>query len=269
VKAVTTDWGWVAAHGIDSDVRLVELDVSPAAYQGGHVPGAVFWNAYTDLRGPDYLPVGPDKFRVLLEQSGIGPQTTVVFYGYAGALGHWLMQANGHSNSMFLDGPRDPWVATGGNWEVEAPVVQPRPYRDVTQDSRLLATREEMARAIEAPRTLILDVRSPEEFAGQKFWPSGATADVGRVGHMPGAVNVPIDGIRRPDGALSDSDLMKKVFDEAGVAGAERVITYCTIGNRASQAWVALTRDYGHPNAAVYYGSWVEWGKRPDSSIEA
>ena len=46
------DTEFIAAHLADPSVVLVEVDVSPAAYESGHIPGAVLWNAYTDLRQP-------------------------------------------------------------------------------------------------------------------------------------------------------------------------------------------------------------------------
>jgi thiosulfate/3-mercaptopyruvate sulfurtransferase len=64
---------WIVAHVADPGVRLVEVDVSRAAYDGGHIPGAVLWNAYADLRDQDYRPVGEAELRRLLSRSGISP----------------------------------------------------------------------------------------------------------------------------------------------------------------------------------------------------
>ena len=78
---------WIASHLGDPSVRVVEIDVSPAAYGSGHIPGAVFWNAYGDLRPADYRPLPSSELVRLLAKSGIGPDTTVVFYGYGAYLG--------------------------------------------------------------------------------------------------------------------------------------------------------------------------------------
>lgn len=88
---------WIAARVDDPTVRIIEVDVSPAAFDAGHIPGAVFWNAYGDLRPVDYRPLPSSAFARLLAQSGIGPDTTVVFYGYGAYLGYWLMRSYGHS----------------------------------------------------------------------------------------------------------------------------------------------------------------------------
>ena len=92
----TVDVDWIGAHLNDPDVRLVEIDVSRAAYDKGHIPGAVLWNAYTDLRDPNYSPVGLAELGRLLMRSGITPDTCVVTYGYSAPLGFWLLRAHGH-----------------------------------------------------------------------------------------------------------------------------------------------------------------------------
>lgn len=104
---VLADTGWIADHLGDTGVRLVEVDVSPANYNHGHIPGAVLWNAYADLRHADYRPVPRSDFERVLSRSGIGPDTTVVFYGYGALLGFWLMKAYGHQDVRILNGNRD------------------------------------------------------------------------------------------------------------------------------------------------------------------
>ena len=78
-------------------VRVVEVDVSPAAYDDWHIDGAVLWNVYTDLKDADYRTVGTAALERLVARSGIGPDSTVVFYGYAPAVGLWLMKLYGHA----------------------------------------------------------------------------------------------------------------------------------------------------------------------------
>jgi thiosulfate/3-mercaptopyruvate sulfurtransferase len=262
------DASWVAGHLRDRSLRLVEVDVSRAAYDSGHIPGAVFWNAYSDLRDPAYQQVDRARFAELVARSGIDVASTVIVYGYGAALGFWLLKANGFPDVRMLDGSRDSWVQAGEQWTTDAPA--PSTTRQALPDevSSIIATREAVARAIDDQSTILVDVRSDLEYAGERFWPSGATADAGRSGHIPGALSVPIDLLRSENGALKEPGELQRVFESAGVTKDKSVITYCTIGNRASHAWFALMYVLGYPDVRVYYGSWVDWGKRADTPIE-
>jgi 3-mercaptopyruvate sulfurtransferase SseA len=95
---------------------VVEVDVSPAAYNDWHIDGAVLWNVYADLKDSDYRTVGIAALEKLVARSGIGPDSTVVFYGYAPALGLWLMKLHGHPDVRILDCSRDTWRAGGHPW---------------------------------------------------------------------------------------------------------------------------------------------------------
>src|SRR6185437_10102248 len=87
---VLTDRQWLAAHIHDPLVRVIEVDVSPAAYNDWRIDGAVLWNVYGDLKDAVYRTAGTDALQRLVASSGIAPRSTVVFYGYAPALGLWL-----------------------------------------------------------------------------------------------------------------------------------------------------------------------------------
>jgi thiosulfate/3-mercaptopyruvate sulfurtransferase len=262
------DPSWLAAHAGDPRVRVVEVDVSAAAYDAGHIPGAALWNAYTDLRGPDYIPVERPALEALLSRSGISPGTTLVFCGYAAALGFWLMKSHGHGDARILSGSREQWAdAVGGlTTPTPDPAASAYPLRDPDPD--LLVSRSAAGAAISEPGCVLLDVRSQEEFSGERFWPSGASEDTGRAGRMPGAVSVPIELLRNDDDTFKPAAELRRVLHSADVRPEQRVITYCTIGNRASQAWFALTRLLDYRDVGVYYGSWAEWGKASETPVE-
>jgi thiosulfate/3-mercaptopyruvate sulfurtransferase len=264
----TVDVDWIAARVGDPGLRLVEVDVSRAAFDEGHIPGAVLWNAYTDLRDQNYRPVGLAELERLFSRSGISPETCVVTYGYSGPLGFWLLKTHGHERVRILTGPREQWAEAGHEWSAGTPPPKESAYPPVVAKEDWLASRQAVQDAIIDPTQLILDVRAEAEYTGEIFWPSGATEDVGRAGHVPGAVSVPIDLLRAEGGKLKGPEELRRILKQAGVAKDKTVITYCTIGNRASEAWFALKYLLDYPEVRVYYGSWVEWGKATDTPIE-
>ena len=138
-----------------------------------------------------------------------------------------------------------------------------------SQDPDILASRQALEAAIGTPDHVVLDVRSLPEYEGERFWPSGAAAGAGRPGHIPDAVSIPIDSLREENGTPKSAQELRSAFEAAGVTKDKVVITYCTIGNRASEAWFALKYDLGYPNALVYYDSWAVWGKLADAPIAA
>ncbi len=262
------DPDWIEAHLGDPAVRLIEVDVSPAAYEAGHIPGAVFWSSYRDLRDSAYLPVERAELQRLISAAGVRPETTLVFYGNGAALGFWLMKAQGHGDVRMLEGNRELWAASGRRWSTEAPAPATGAYPLGAEDEQIQASRSRVEAAIGDPGQILLDVRAEPEFSGELFWPSGASEDAGRAGHLPGAINLPIDRLRREDDWLKSADRLRTIFEDAGVDPGRTVIVYCTIASRASQAWFGLTQLLGHPDARVYYASWAEWGRRDDTPVQ-
>ncbi len=258
---------WLAAHLRDPLVRVIEVDVSPAAYDDWHVDGAVLWNVYGDLKDAAYRTAGAEALQRLVTRSGIGPETTVVFYGYAPALGLWLMRLYGHRNARILDCSRDAWRAGGHPWTTVASQPPPGTLRLGRADPGVRADQAAVLGAIGRPGVTVADVRTAAEFRGERFWPSGGMEPGGRAGHVPLAVHQPLDGLYQPDGSFRPTAQLRGVFCPAVLDGDGELITYCTIGGRAATAWFVLTHLLGRERVRVYDGSWAEWGRAPGTPV--
>jgi thiosulfate/3-mercaptopyruvate sulfurtransferase len=259
---------WLEEHLADPDLRVIEVDVSKAAYNQGHIPGAILWNAYVDLRHPEYSLLDQTEFASLLGRSGLWPSDTIVFHGYGSYLGFWLMRAYGQKRVLMLNGTRQSWQESGRPWTTDAPTPAPSVYELPAAAPAELMSLAAVQTAIWTRNPIILDVRSVEEFTGERFWPSGATEGAGRAGHIPGAVHLPIDQFHTPDGGFASVEALRQRLEDLGVVPERGVVTYCTIGNRASEAASVLKYLLGYPDVYVYYGSWAEWGTQASTPVE-
>jgi thiosulfate/3-mercaptopyruvate sulfurtransferase len=266
---------WVAGHLADPGIRLVESNEDPLVYPSGHLEGAVEIDWTRDLNDPvrrDYIDAR--AFAALMERLGIGPQTTVVFYGdrnnWWAAYAYWVFQLFGHSRAKLMDGGRLKWQREGRPLTRELPTPEPARYpAPVRDDSGVRAFRDEVLSHVEAGRRLV-DVRSPEEFSGERLhMPEYPNEGALRGGHIPGAANIPWARTVNEDGTFKNADQLRELYREKNdVTPDEEVIVYCRIGERSSHSWFVLTRLLGYPTVRNYDGSWTEWGNSVGVPIE-
>src|ERR1700733_14852388 len=140
-SGVLVDPGWLQAHLSDPRVRVVEVDVSPAVYNDWHIDGAVLWNIYADLKDASYQLASPAALERLVARSGIGPDSTVVFYGYGPALGLWLMKLYGHRAVPIVAFSGHTCRAAGSSGSPTPPDPPPGGSRPAGEAARLRAGR--------------------------------------------------------------------------------------------------------------------------------
>ncbi len=268
---VSTDW--LVEHA--SDVVIVESDEDVLLYDTGHIPGAVKIDWHDDLNDPvvrDY--VDAPEFAALMERKGISPETTVVFYGdnfnWWAAYALWVFSLFGHRDLRLLDGGRAKWIAEGRDLTTDVPTPTPTGYPVPTRDDESI--RAYISDAVEhsAQRLPLVDVRSPEEYRGERLhMPDYPNEGAVRGGHIPGAKSVPWKRAANEDGSFKTADDLRAIYEtEQGLTVEDDVIAYCRIGERSSHTWFVLTHLLGYPSVRNYDGSWTEYGNAVRVPIE-
>jgi thiosulfate/3-mercaptopyruvate sulfurtransferase len=270
---VLVDAEWVQAHQSDPGVVLVEVDEDTSAYDTGHIAGAVKIDWKKDLQDPvrrDFV----DKagFEALLSERGISNDDTVVLYGgnnnWFAAYAYWYFRLYGHQNVRLLDGGRKKWELDSRELVKDVPDRAATSYVASDQDLAIRAFRDEVVAAI-GKRNLV-DVRSPDEFAGRLLAPAHLPQEAAqRGGHIPTAKNVPWSKAANDDGTFKSDDQLRTLYgDEAGVDFSKDTIAYCRIGERSAHTWFVLHELLDQPNVKNYDGSWTEYGSLVGVPIE-
>jgi thiosulfate/3-mercaptopyruvate sulfurtransferase len=272
---VTTEW--LAAHLDDPSLRVVEVDEDVDAYHRGHIPGAVAVNWTADLQDPlrrDFI--APEAFAKLQDSLGITPETTVILYGgnnnWFAAYAYWYYKVYGHGPVKLLDGGRKLWELEGRELTTEQPAVQPTSGYPVRQpDHSIRAFRDQvLAEVVGNLAAALVDVRSPEEYRGEKLAPDHLPQEQAqRPGHIPGAANIPWSkAVDATTGRfLNDKDLAE-LYQGQGISADKDVVAYCRIGERSAHTWFVLHELLGYPRVRNYDGSWTEWGSLVNVPIE-
>jgi thiosulfate/3-mercaptopyruvate sulfurtransferase len=271
---VSTDW--VAAHLDDPSVRLLESNEDVLLYDTGHIPGALKIDWVTELNDQlvrDYL--SPEAMQRLLRAKGINRDSTIVFYGdrnnWWATYAFWAFRLFGIENLRVLDGGRQRWIDEGRPLSTEVPSYSPGNLTvGDRKDGPIRALRDEVLAHLKAGRKLV-DVRSPEEFRGERLhMPEFPNEGALRGGHIPGAKSVPwARAIDLATNTFKPADQLRAIYqDEQGLKSSDDVVAYCRIGERSSHTWFVLTYLLGYPAVRNYDGSWTEWGNAVRMPIE-
>ncbi len=273
---VETDW--LASHLDAPD--LVIFDGSwhlpttgrdaKAEYLAEHIPGALFFDIddlsdeKSDL--PHMLP-STVKFASRMKKMGVGDGKRIVVYDslglFSAARVWWTFRAMGHQDVAVLNGGLKKWKAEGRPLEEGLPPQRTARHFTPLQNSELIRDLGDMKEYVAKGNMQIVDARPAGRFEGTDPEPRPGL----RQGHIPGSKNVPSALILNADGTIKSKEELEKLFRAAGINPQEPVVTTCGSGVTASMLSLALA-VIGQTNAAVYDGSWAEWGKDNGLPIE-
>ncbi len=264
---VSTDW--VAEHLNDPRVKLLEVDEDVLLFEQGHVPGAQKLDWHTELQRQDIRDFIDERgFEELMQRKGVSNDDTVVLYGdksnWWAAYAFWFLKYNGHDDVRLMNGARQAWIDEGRELETQTREVEKGRYSVPYRDASIRAFAPDVMMhllKVNAGTGALVDVRSPEEFSGEKLhMPDYPQEGALRGGHIPGAANIPWARAVNPDGTFKSAAELRSLYEGAGVRPEHDVVAYCRIAERSSHSWFVLKYLLGYPKVRNYDGSWTEWG---------
>ena len=266
---------WLAEQIGQPEVRILDVRWRPDGsardvFSNGHIPGAVYLDWRRDLIAEGDEPTNalllapPDRVSGALSAAGVGDGTTTVIYddtlGLYAARTWWSMLAYGFGSARLLDGGWPSWLAEGR--PVSNAVVPPAQVTFTPRaNSRIRMTTADIRGILGAADTLILDARAPAEYRGLE-------GNARRLGHIPGAINIPVGAMRREGSQhVRDASAIRDMLLRAGVPKGRRLVCYDGSGVAAAKlAFVLMLM--GYDDVAVYDGGWAEWGDRLDLPVD-
>ena len=265
---------WLAENIARPGYQVIDLRWRPdgsgrQVYAAAHIPGATYLDWHLDLAEPDDtsdvpLLAGPHRFTAAVARAGLGNGMVGVLYddtaaSYA-ARAWWSLRVYGFQSARILVGGIGAWRKLG---QPVSATLELRPPAMFTprMESRLRLSAAEVMEMLGSDDVQLIDTRAPSEFAGH----AGAAR---RLGHIPGAINVPAAATTLPrSGAFRSADELWTLLRRAGVSVKRRLVCYDSTGVGACKLALALAL-LGHEDVAVYDGGWAEWGDRLDLPLE-
>ncbi|MGV0325753.1 sulfurtransferase [Corynebacterium confusum] len=263
---------WLSARLGMKGLRVIEVDEDSLLYDIGHIPTASRINFQKELLDPTIRDIiDGAAFQQLMQDKGINREDTVVFYGdksnWWAAYALWVFELYGHPDTRLLDGGRDAWMAEERDTSFAVPEFPASDYPAVERDDSPHRVFVDELRTTDA---VIVDTRSPEEFAGQptSASPQGNSAygTTIRHGHIPGATNLEWDRAMYPNGTFRPLEELRVNY--GNLNAGDPTILYSHVGAQAAHTWFVLKFLLGVENVRTYDGSWAEWGNMVRMPIE-
>ena len=261
---------WLAAHLHDPHIKILDatfklpgvLPLPKDDFLSAHIPGAAFFDVDAVSDHGSSLPhMFPDEagFAQSISALGISNADTVVIYDAGGWVAAprawWMFLAFGHANVKVLDGGLQKWRAEGH--AVENGDANPTPAKfTATFDPSFVRSKAAMVENLDSQTAQVIDARPKPRFEGSVPEPRPGL----RPGHIPGARNVPYGELfDATTGAMKPLEELRKAFTSREIDLDKPIVTSCGSGVSAGVLTLALYR-LGVRGAALYDGSWAEWG---------
>ena len=269
--------GWLADEMGASDLRIVDATLhlpatgrdAAAEYQAGHIPGAVFMNLAelvdADAPAENTMPTA-EKFASRMQTLGLGDGSRIVLYDDSAvktsARAWFMLRKFGAHSVAILDGGLAKWKAEGRPLAAGTETLRHRHFT-AWSDERRLRSKQQVSANIASRAEQVVDARSAARFTGEEADPRPGIA----LGHIPGSLNLPYGELFNPDGTWKDKAGLRAAFDKAGIDLSQPVVTTCGSGITACVLLFGL-HLLGKEDAALYDGSWTEWGGDPATPKE-
>jgi thiosulfate/3-mercaptopyruvate sulfurtransferase len=249
----------------EGPVLLLDVRTDVFAYLKGHLPGAEYLNMETLRASQGGIPtrlLSAGAYRELFSRLGIDPARPVVIYS-AGESRNidatflaFLLGGFGQPRVYVLDGGYFKWELEQRPIAVHYPRVPTGRFteRPFQPDTASLA---DVRRAAGGQGGVLVDARSPEQYAGE----AGAQM---RRGHIPGAINHSWQDDLTQAGfghVWKPVDELRRGYTAQGITPDKEVIAYCNSATEASHVYFTLRYLLGYPRVRVYVGSWTEWAE--------
>ena len=267
---------WLEEHLGDPQIRIVEINdlSSSVTYYDAHIPGAVYWRWHQALWHPtnrDFIP--PKRFARLMEFSGITHDTTIIFYSHSkqfASYAFWVCRMRGHKSVKIMDGNRNLWAKQKRPLQKSPPSVNQTVYPLRAIDHSCRIGRDEVLAGLNDPDRVLLDLRSAEEYRGERVAPPQWPFDHGavRYGHIPGGRHLFYRELLDDDERFLPFESLQAAFEKRGAGPDKDIITYCRLSHRGSMGWFIASCLLRYPRVRVYDGSWTEWGSSVGLPIE-
>ena len=249
-----------------NDDQLFVHVAEPQAFYDAHIPDAVHVAPGELVCGiPPATGRLPSEAQLndLFARIGYDPARRIIAYddeggGWAGRF-VWTLDVIGHRQWGYLNGGIHAWRAAGLPL---ASGLGPAPARSSVSldvDRTPIAEIDDVLRAVDDPAHVVWDVRSLEEFRGERRAAKHA-------GHIPGAVHLDWMALKNPDDDLRLVPGLQALLNAHGLTKDKAIITHCQTHHRSGLSYMAA-RLLGYANIRAYDGSWSEWGNRDDVPI--